>query len=442
MFGRGWLRTLSLLFAFVLVAMQPTLAQSSSLLAFINSAGQLIISSGDGSYRWIVTNPGEVLNRTLGYSWSPDGRRVFFALGEGDVSLRVGDTSSQSVSEIGRLGGQVSGGNWMPDGSAVVVASGNQLVAVPAGGGQALSLAAASDTITVRSPMDAAGDRAHLSQSQSMSSDGQFLFFAQGGGNVVQSVGGAPIPVMGGDPVGQYSGLWSEVAPLVTYNGMGATSMLAVTNAATGATLQLDSGRMAPINPIAWVPGTTLLIYRDATNFVRIVDVGCLTSQCADNPLQRGEELLPASAAEVQTEGGWVFFLDGEMVKAVSLGCVGTGGCAGSAVTLGANVAPQTILDVGGTTLAYTAYAANAYDPADREARVVNLQCLSNPASCQAAPMLAGAVSGFVSPDGQYVVVEAVGGGLSVLRLFDGQTTYLSDPAGGSLLTRARWNIQ
>src|SRR5215470_6015853 len=117
MFRRvGWIVG-SLLFAcLVLGGIAPVSAQGSANAAFINSSGQLIVSSGDGSYRWIVTNPGESLASPLGFTWSPDGRRLFFAVNNGAVSLRIGDLASQSVAEIGQASGSaITGGQWTPD---------------------------------------------------------------------------------------------------------------------------------------------------------------------------------------------------------------------------------------------------------------------------------------------------------------------------------------
>src|ERR687898_341918 len=131
--SKGWLTLLSLLLLVCLAAVTPAVAQGAGpFLAFLNSSGQLIVSSGDGSYRWIVTNPGETVNRQIGFSWSPQGRQVFFAMGSAnDLSLRVADIVTQSASEIGRASGQVSGGNWTPDGSAVVLGVDSQVMAFP-----------------------------------------------------------------------------------------------------------------------------------------------------------------------------------------------------------------------------------------------------------------------------------------------------------------------
>ena len=411
-------------------------AQSAGpYLAFVNSSGQLVVASGDGGFRWIVSNPGEYLNASLGYAWSPNARQVFFAVDAGtEISLRVADIASQSMAELGRVTPPVSGGQWTPDSASILLALGNRLAALPAAGGALVDLAAAPAPIGLRSALDIGSERSHLPQARGIAPSGQFLFYGQSSANVVQPIGGAPVTLVGGDPTGQYNGLWADNAPLVAYTGMSGNSQLAVTNAATGVTLTLDSGRTAPINPLAWRPGTLQLIYRDATNYVRIADLSCLASACADNPLQTGRELLPASATDVQTDGAWVYFVDAATVQAAPLSCADTASCPASVVRLGDSVAPQSLMDVAGTTLVYT--AGGGYGGG--EVRTVDLNCLGNPASCAPRALAANAVNGTVAPNGAYVVVEG-NGTLTSLRVADGQLNYLSD-SGGGLLNKARWS--
>lgn len=429
---------LSTLVLIVLALAAPAHAQQSGpLLALVNGSGQLVVAGGDGSFRWIVTNPGEPLHPTLGYAWSPSGNRLAFAVGSGgEISLRVADIAGQTAAEIARLSGQVSGGYWTPDSNGVLIAAGNRLLVYPAGGGEPVELASAAEPILLRSPFDATSERPNLPQPHNVGGGGQFLFYAQGQNNIVQPLGGQPTVMTGGDPLAQFNGLWADAAPLVAYSGMSGNSFLAVANAVTGMAVTLDSGRTAPISPLLWRPGTLQLVYRDATSFIRIADLSCLTSGCADNPLDSGLELIPASATDVQTDGSALFYVDAGAVQALPLSCVEAQNCQGVALTLGTNVAPQTMMDIGGTALVYTAYTQDPYNAADREVRVVDLNCLGNPPGCAPRPALSGAVAGLVSPDGAYVVVEQ-GGTLSTLRLADGQLTHQAD---GGLLSRARWN--
>ncbi len=217
-----------------------------------------------------------------------------------------------------------------------------------------------------------------------------------------------------------------------------------MTHAASGQTVTLNSGRATPIEPVAWRPGTLQLVYRDTTDFVRLADLSCLASGCGANPLESGVELMPATASDIQfgARGDWVFFRDGEPVKAVNLACVSSGNCGGSAVTLGDHAAQRTWIHVAGSTLVYTAYAQDPANPNDREARVVNLGCLRNPATCQPVPLLSQSVGGLASPDGLYLTVDQAGNGLRALRIADGLLADLSGSSGGPLgssLTLARW---
>jgi len=436
---RGVFALLSVFISSLVLVLQPASAQQGGpFLALVNGSGQLVIGSADGSFRWIVTNPGEPLHPALGFSWSPWGSRLFFAVGGGETSLRVADVGSQSVSEIGRVSGAVTGGYWTPDGNGILIAPANRLLVYPASGGEPLELASASETIVLRSPFDAASERPNLLQGRNMSS-GQFLFYAQGNSNVVQALGGQPVMIAGGDPAAQFNGLWADAAPLVAYSGLSGNSFLAVANAMTGDTLVLDSGRLAPIMPLLWRPGTLQLIYRDATSFIRIADLSCMMGQCPGNPFDSGLELIPASATDVQADNAALYYVDGGAVYALPLSCVDAGNCAGMALTLGTNVAPQSMMDVAGRTLVYTAYTQDPYNAADREVRVVDLACLGNPPACGARTVLTGATAGLLSPDGGYVVVER-GGALHTLRLSDGQLAHQAEGGGPTMLSRARWS--
>ncbi len=367
--GRG---VLLVVFCLLMIAL-PALAQASPLVALVNSSGQLIVSSGDGGYRWIITNPGETL---AGYAWAGD--RLYFALDNG--TLRAADAGSQSVSEVGQAAGTLL----------------------------------------------------------SLSPDGSFVFTQQADGSyALRTPGGqtTPLAPLRNDAGARYSGLWANAAPLVAYWGYGGNSMIAVTDATNGATLTLDSGRSTPITPLAWRLDTAQLIYRDGSGIVRIADLGCLTSACVGNPLENGTALLPSDAADVETDGTWVYFRSGETIAAINLRCGNIDVCLGSTVTLGTNAAPQTSLHTASTTLVYTAYTQNPNDPNDREVRVVPLICLGG-GSCAPQTIVTGAVAGALSADGRFAVVEQADG-LSSLDLTSGAKTYLSDR--GAPLAGARW---
>ena len=357
-----------LLVVFCLLMMAlPAAAQNAPLVAFVNSSGQLIVSSGDGSYRWIVTNPGETLAGDT--AWSGNG--LLFAVG---TSLRSANVSQQSASEVGQVSGAAL----------------------------------------------------------SVSSDGEFLFYQQQDGSYgIQALdgNGAVALSLTNDPGARYSGLWSGT--LVAYWGYSGNSTLAVTDAASKQTVTLDSGRSAPITPLAWRPKTTQLIFRDATGSIRLADLACLQSGCGSNPLD-GATTLAAADTDAATDGTWLYYRADTAINAVNLDC----GSSCNGVSIAGNAAPQTALSAAGGTLVYTAYEQNPNDPSDREVRALNLGCMSNPSSCAPQTVLTSAVAGAISADGRFAVVQ-LASGLNSLDLSSGTTTYLSDP--GATLTGAHW---
>jgi hypothetical protein len=408
----------------------PASAQGAPLVAFLNSAGQLVVSSGDGGYRWIVTNPGEQLVEPFGYSWSPSGDQLAFAVNVGGaVSLRIASMASQRVVEIAQASAGVMGGDWA--GNSLLVSADWQISLIDTNSGAQTALGSGGVSSGYRSA------RPNLPSGVSLS-DG-YLLYQQGDGRYAVAAlnGGFSQPLnVTNDFDAPQSGLWSSAAPLVAYWGYNGSSILAVTNASTGATVQLDSGRSAPIPPLAWAG--TRLIYRGADGLVRLADLACLNNNtCAGDELSRGVELLPATADEVQTDGTWIYFLNGDTVEVVNLNCVGAGDCLNAAQTLGGNAAPRTRVQAMGGTLVYTAYTSDPNNPNDREVRGVDLGCL-NGGGCNPVTVMGSAVAGLLSPNGRYVIIEQMGSGLSSLDLATGNTAYLSD--AGAPLLKARWN--
>ncbi len=101
---RALLLVVLCLIGMVITAGSAAAQSSTPLVAFANSSGQLIVSSGDGGYRWIVTNPGETLAGTT--AWTPRGDQLVFAVGSGgSASMRAANVSQQTISEIGQVGG-------------------------------------------------------------------------------------------------------------------------------------------------------------------------------------------------------------------------------------------------------------------------------------------------------------------------------------------------
>lgn len=416
-------------------------AQGNAKVAFVNTSGQLIVSSADGSYRWIVTNPGEALVRTLGFTWAPDGNKIFFAVNTGyEVSLRVGDVNSQQHIEIGRAtdNGALSGGSWLPNSSAVIIGLGDRILYVDANGGGAAELISGQGSVAIISPY--LNNRPNLSSGSSMSNDGRSLFYQQGDGRYAVAAldGSLALPLPGlNDTTAPLNALWAQNSPFVAFWGFEGNSVLSVTNTQNGMTVTLDSGRSAPITPLTWVMNTTL-VYRDHNGLISAVNLACLASSCDANILATGVEIIPATATDVLSHNDVILYRDGTQINAIQSACIASANCLNSAIVVGTNSAPNTLIDVGGNSLLYTGYTSDPNNPIDRDVRWVDLSCV-NGGSCAPSVILTGALSGLVSPRGDAAIVEQAGTGLSVLTFSTGALTYLSDYSGGQLLASARW---
>ena len=403
-------------------------AQGTPHVAFINGSGQLVVASGDGNTRWIVTNPGEFLNATLGFSWSPDNARLFFAVDTGGaVSLRVGDVAGMSIVEIGQVSGNISGGEWTNRGEVLVGSSSG--VALYSNNGITPIINSASAQVVT--PF--VNERPNLAQPNSMA--GNSLFFWQDG--MWQTQNGALIS--NNDPNARGSGLWSDDDSMVAYWGTdGSGSLLSVLNVNSGQSITLSTGRSAPVTPIDWVNNSSFLVYRDANGDAKVTDMACLASGCNHHPLESGITLLPASASDAQIVGNRAYYRDGDNLFGVDVGCVNADTCLSDSFQIANNVAPLTLFDVEGDTLVYTAFTSDANNPNDRYVQVVSTNCLPD---CAPQTLVPNAVSGLLSPDGQYVVVDVADNGLNIVRISDLNAVYLSGSMGqlGAGLTTARW---
>jgi len=438
-FGRT--AVVGLLCLIFLMISAPAFAQNGSLVAFVNNSGQLIISSADGGYRWIVTNPGETLVPQVGYTWSPSGNQLFFAVNAyGTTSLRFANPGSQAAYEAAQIsGGSLSGGAWTPDGRGIVFSDGSTIRLL--GTDSSLTdLVSGQAGARVFSPY--ADDRPNLPGADVFSADGRYLFYQQGDGRYAVAAldGSSAFPLPGSNEANvRESGLWSNVAPFVAYWGYEGNSILSATNAANGQTVTLDSGRAAPITPILWRPNSTQLLYRDATGYVRAADLSCLNAGCASNPLDSGVEVLPPTATEITTDGATLYYQDGTNLMAVGLNCINAANCAGSAVMLAGNAAPGSLISVGGPTLAFTGFAANPNDMNDRLAQFVQLNGCQSSGGCAALSAGPG-TTGLVAGTGGAAVVDIPGSGLQSINLSSGTAAYLSDSLGLAGLIGARWN--
>ncbi|QPC82708.1 hypothetical protein G4Y79_23990 [Phototrophicus methaneseepsis] len=417
MFHKRWFLFFLLMIALPIFTV-PAQAQGAPLVAFTNSSGQLIVAGADGVTRWIVTNPGETLDSTLGYRWSPDGTRLFYAVDLGNVvSLRVGDAATMTVTELGQANGVVTGGEWAPDGTLLfgtdIALNGARTVA-----GQ------------VASP--------YSETSTSLAPDGSAVLYLQGGLYVLQTAAGTA-QTLGPSSNNGLHAMWSDIAPIVAFGGQtdsGQANLIAI-NAANNNAFVLV-GSTLPMEPISWVPDSTGLIYRDAGGTIRYADVGCLQSSCSQNMLEAGTAILPPSAQDVHVTTNAVVYRDGEQVLGVPLGCVQNNDCSARTVVMGTQAVQRTGLFSDGQRILYTAYTSDATNPADREIRAIDASCITTN-YCQPVSLLNGAIAGRVSGDGLAMVADIVGSGMHIVNLSNLSTLYLTDNTGYALQS-ARWN--
>jgi len=366
------------------------------MLAFLNGSGQLVVSSGDGATRWIVTNPGQVIDESLGFSWTAEGNLTFALKGAGVYS---GEPRSQAIA------------------------------AVEAGDMADLSV------------LRGVSNRPNMIQSQGISPDGQYAFVADSGRYFLVTLNtnnAVELPISG-NTTAQGSGLWADNIPLVAYWGDNTSgTALSVLDASTQNMIVADSGGSIPTPPIAWLPNTTGLVYRTATGDVQIADVGCVVNGCTNNPLTSGVLVAPSSANHIQVTDSHIYYVDGEQVIGVDLTCVQSDNCLESQFVIGEQVVPLSMIHASNDLLVYTSYTSNPNDPSDRTIQLVDLTCTPN---CPPQPIYNGAVAGLLSPSADYLMVDIAGQGLNILQLSNGNLVYLTDTMGqlGAGLTTARW---
>jgi DNA-binding beta-propeller fold protein YncE len=404
-------------------AAAPAAAQNAEPIAFLNGASQLIISDSLGSTRWIVTNPGEYLALPLGYALSPSGRLVFFAIDAGGtVSLRVGDTTTQTVTEIGQVSPGATGGTWSPDNARVYVAADGQLFAFSAtGGGQPLGQAAQLGTPFTQ-------ERADVRGGQSVGPTEALVFAAADTTLAVQGTAGTVPLALTGDLSGRDTALWADDVPLVALSGYTPNAALAVANADTGETALLQSDRTAPVTPLAWVADTTTLLYRDLDGVGRAANFSCLLVGCTSDPFAAAVAVLSPTASDVQTTTDHIFYRDNGALYGVQSACIAAGACTGAAVLVG-QLAPGTGYSVRGGRIAHTTPESTVV--------LTDAACIGT-GVCAGQALVSG-IAGVFSPSGSAITVEGVEIGLAVVDLTTGSVVGLAEWTGGQLLPFARW---
>ncbi len=390
-------RQILFLFILLLVSVPLSSAQSNDLLAFLNGSGQLVVSSGDGNTRWIVTNPGQVIDSTLGFDWNAEGNLVFALEGYGAFE---GDPSTQAINPLEN----------------------------------------AEDLAFLRGLRNRPND----AQPNGVSADGRFAFAWSDGRYFVVPVGttsGFQLPLVGKNDA-QGSGLWADNTPLVAYwgfdNDSGSTG-LSIFNAQTNTDITALSGTSIPIPPIAWQPNSTRLVFRTGTGDVYLSDVGCLVSGCSANPLETAVPVAPSSASNVQVTADHIYYMDNQQIFGSDLSCASNNTCIDSRFVVGNNAVPLSMVHTNGNRLTYTAYASNPNDANDRIVQRVDLSCTPD---CQPQSTLNGAMAGLLSASGNFLMVDINGQGLNILNISSGGLVYLTDTMGeqlGAGLTTARW---
>lgn len=373
-----------------------TSAQSDDLLAFLNGSGQLVVSSGDGATRWIVTNPGQTIDKSLGFAWTDDGQLVFALT---NVGIFAGDPETQAIAAVD------------------------------------------ADSLEVRSYLRGFSHRPNSTQPQGLSADGQFAFVANNGGYVIVGNNTQLALPLSGDNNAQGSGLWSDIAPEVAYWGVDSNNRtaLSVVHAPSQNSITLPSGGSVPMLPIAWLPDATALFYRSATGEVMFTDVACVAANCADNPLENGVIFAPSSANQFQVTDSNAYYVDGEQLISVDLTCGTANTCLESRQVLDDKVVPLSMMHVSNDRLVYTTYNSDPNSNSDRTVLLIDLTCSPD---CAPQPILNGAMAGLLSTSGNYVMVDGVDIGINILDISRGGSVYLTETMGGQLgagLATARW---
>lgn len=404
-----------------LVLAQPGPAQ----VAFVSPAGQLVIASANGTARWIVTNPGEQLHPAFVPAWSPDGTTLFYALVTGnEAELRLANPATQGIQTIGYTASVASGGDWTVSGQLLIAGSARELASI------ILHLPQA------RLAQPGAGDR-DRARNASPHED-VILYLSEGQYQLLAGGSARTLPLRNEDAQARNSGLWHPTASLVALWGSSPSQVnaLLVADTRQDVVLNLD-GRSTPLIPLGWLPGPALL-FRNPASDIALADLSCWPA-CPADRLAQATVILPASASDAHPYQNGLLFRQNDSLYYADLACAARGDCAQTATLLAANLAPRTRLARAGDELFFTTFATDAFNPQDREARLLTLTCLP---ACQSRLLMAGAVAGGLSPDGAYALVDQAGVGVQLVSLADRATLFLSasgDPLG-STLPRIIWN--
>lgn len=283
-----------------LLSVWTTQAQTMNLLAFVNSGGQVVITSADESYRWIVTPPNQALTATPALAWSPDGRWLLYAT---PAQLHLADTATQTILTAD-VGGTISQLQWANQADSFTLTHSERVWLGNVREGIINLLPLANGSL----PVDGLAPQADA------------LMLIQNGVFQTLNVNTAQL-IPSALAVNPYlipnAVYWADRSAWVAYAGVSVnqTSAFAVSHIMTGETWMLDSGTSLPVTPLGWQPRGSLLFYRDISG-IRVADVGCLENGCGgNNPLLSGQPLLPTNVTSLMIGTQNLAYVEGGQVR-------------------------------------------------------------------------------------------------------------------------------
>ena len=363
-------------------------------VAYVNSSGQLIIASSDGATRWILTNPGEQVNSAISYDWSPSHQRLLFAVGSGAATeFRIADLGGQSITSLGLIEA-ASGAVWLDDNQVRIVSAGD--AAVPSG--------------------------VSLANGRWMADNGRDIVLRRDRQLVLATSQQETALPLAGDDTTVVEASWNGSGQHLAVSGLndGNQPTLLVIDLSSGASWQASSAYGAPVLPLLWLNDDQLL-YRDDSGQVRLFDTACADAgQCA-SPFDSAPVLLPASADEVTSAGGFLYYSDNTVLKHAPLSCIGTGDCVFQSTSI-ASLLPRTPIDVRGDRLAFTRVADGSGAIASASAVIADASCAD---LCVLFDAGLNSVAGPMTDDGSALIFYRVGEGL-ILQASGNQPILLS----------------
>ncbi|GAB1422323.1 hypothetical protein MASR2M15_25510 [Anaerolineales bacterium] len=397
-------------------------AQEGQFVAFMNSAGQLLISSQDGQIRWILSDPGQTIATQQLPKWSFDGHRLLYALdlGQQSFDLRMVDAPSQSLiasTPINPFGGA----DWV-SGQNALVAQGSELLVF---------------NTALQSLGTFQGNLRLLQTVQT--GNGVLALLVEGNAYRLFNANNTALFELPGQYDARTHGHTTNEQGLIAYSSRDESGgSLLVVVSANGTFFAHPSASTSPMQALTFT-GDRRLNYRDVSGVIRIADVSCVLTSCGVDPFSSALDILPASAGEIKLNGNTLVYKDANQLLMAPITCLNTGSCNASAAVLATNVAlrlPYFMADNG--KLFYTGFNNNVADVSDRHLFSADLAC----ADCGAQLLRSGALAVDLSSDGRKLVIDDADEGLNILDLASGSLVFLAPPAAnwGNALPFVRWS--